>query len=107
MLPVRSVSSASYESRNALSFVEEWLRALRLRRIFERVRMDQFGAEAAEEELAHEARMRPLGLARLLGDVARFGLGRVRILGMVGHALIPSASGVRAPRPRRPRRGRS
>ena len=36
-----------------------------------RVRMDQVEPEAAEEELANEARMLPLGLARALGDVAR------------------------------------
>ena len=40
--------------------------------------MDQIETEPAEEELASEARMLPFGLARRLGNVARFLLGGER-----------------------------
>jgi hypothetical protein len=40
------------------------------------MRVDQIQTEAAEEELLDEARMFPLGLARILRDVASFLLGR-------------------------------
>jgi hypothetical protein len=100
---VHFVGVVALEERAQL--VHERLRPFQFRRILERVRMDQLGAEPSEEEFAHEARMRPLGLARGLGDVARLRFGGVGILDVVGHVDIPSAVGVRAPR-RRPRRRR-
>ena len=51
--------------------VHEWLGACFFRRVGRRVRMNEVEAESAEEELAHEARIFPLGLARGLSNVAR------------------------------------
>ena len=46
--------------------------------------MDEVDAEAAEEQLAHEARALPLGLARGLGDLPRLALADVR--GLLCHS---------------------
>ena len=50
-----------------------------------RERMHQVEAEVAEEELLQEARRRPLGLARLLGDLPGLGFADV-LAGGFAHA---------------------
>ena len=53
-------------------------------------RMDQVETETAEEELAHEARLGPLGLAGGLGDFHRLGFGHVNLL---AHEVTPFGGG--------------
>jgi len=48
------------------------------------MRVDELGAESSEKKLRREARMFPLGFARLLGDVARF-LFAGQLVGAVRH----------------------
>src|SRR6185436_8636826 len=64
--------------------VEERFCAGRFRWILFRMRMNQIETKPAEEKLASEAGMLPLGFARRLGNVARFLLGGERF-SLLGH----------------------
>ena len=88
--------SESTRSRKSRSFVEERLGARLLGRILDDgMRMNEIEAEAAEEQLADEARSRPLALARGFGDVARFLLGGETCRGTVvlGHWTLGVEAG--------------
>ena len=60
----------------ATQAVQERFGARLLVGVRRRMRVDQIETESSEEELAHEARVRPLGLARGLRNVSRFLLAR-------------------------------
>ena len=89
--PVRSIMSESTRSRNVAQLRR---RTAAARACFggivdDGMRMDQVEPEAAEEQLADEARSRPLALARRFGDVAGFLLGGETCRGVVlGHGTL-------------------
>ena len=94
--PVRSIMSESTRSRKSRSFARNCCGARLLGRILDdRMRMNEIEAKAAEEELADEARPRPLALARGFGDVARFLLGGETCRGTVvlGHGTLGVEAG--------------
>ena len=95
--PSRSISSESTLLEERAELLRGTASRARLRpgRLLG-MRMDQVEPEAAEEELADEARLLPLGLARRLGDVAGFLFGG-ESLRRISHDLVLS-SGPRAAR---------